>query len=160
MGEGNITTDMWLVLAVKASIEISSNFSLCDQFHDRVRFCLEASARFSSQVSVMDQTSWNLPCGKTLRRKCRHGDWSHRKSHCRCYEVHSISAAHCQDSCWWRITGLQKNMRNAEKYFQYSEAGIQSIWVFHIFYWSNADNHSFLPEKNIIFGKFHVDKII
>ncbi len=145
LGVGNLTTDTIAMRLI--SVELSKLLL-------KSPLILLYMINWTTQICVMDQTRWDLPCGKTLRRKCHHDDWSHQRSRCRFDEVRSTPAAHCQDSCWQRRTGLQKNMRNGEKHWK----NIESVWVFqnwHVSHWSSADYQCFVREKCIIFGKFH-----
>lgn len=98
-------------LSLKRSIEISSSFTVTTASE------FEANSLFSSRIHVRPNSErWNLPCGKTLRRTCRRGDWSRQRSHCRCDGVRSIPGAHSQDSCWRSTTEtFEQHWKNVQK---------------------------------------------
>lgn len=91
----------WIRLVLKSeNVHLKSLISL---------HVLNHRARFSSQISALQKATSNLPYGKTRHRRCRHDDSAHRRSQCRCDEVRSTPAAHCQDSCG-RNEWMQINM--------------------------------------------------
>lgn len=79
---------IWLIIAIENYLV---SFSACTLIKECVW------KRWLKNL-YRNHSSWDSPCEKTRRRKCRCGDWFRQRSRCRWDEVRSTPAAHCQDS--------------------------------------------------------------